>query len=100
MADASRDSNRVPALVANSNDNNRNPVDLWADATTHRLLTTSTVSNTFLATPYDYVSVAYPTTSSEVFTFKTGGSGGPTVSTVTIVYTDDTKDNLSTVTRT
>ena len=52
-----------------------------------------------LTTDYDYVSVAYPTTSSEVYTFKLGGSGGTTTDTITITYTDDTKDNLSTAAR-
>lgn len=48
---------------------------------------------------YNYVAVAYPTTTSEVYTFKTGGAGGTTVSTVTLEYTDSTKENLSTVTK-
>lgn len=50
--------------------------------------------------PHDYVSVAYPVNTTEVFTFKTGGSGGTTVATVTVVYTDSTKENLSSVTKT
>ncbi len=49
---------------------------------------------------YDYVVVTYPTTTSEVYTFKTGGAGGTTVAVVTIVYTDTTKDFISTVTKT
>jgi hypothetical protein len=49
---------------------------------------------------YDYVSVAYPLATSEVYTFKTGGAGGTTIATVTLVYTDATKANLSTVTKT
>lgn len=44
---------------------------------------------------YDYFSVAYPTTTQEVYTFKTGGSGGTTVCTITLNYTDATKANLS-----
>ena len=48
---------------------------------------------------YDYVSVAYPLTTTEVYTFKSGGSGGTTKATVTLVYTDATKANLSTVTK-
>jgi hypothetical protein len=48
---------------------------------------------------YDYISVAYPSDTTEVYTFKVGGSGGTTVAIVTIVYTDNTKVNLSTVTR-
>jgi len=46
---------------------------------------------------YDYVGVTYPTTSSEVWVFKDGGSGGTTVSTVTMTYTDSSKNDLSSV---
>lgn len=48
---------------------------------------------------FDYLVVTYPTTSSEVYTFKTGGSGGTTISVITIVYTDATKEFISTVTK-
>ena len=44
---------------------------------------------------YDYFSVAYPTTTQEVYTYKTGGSGGTTVATVTINYIDATKVDIS-----
>lgn len=46
---------------------------------------------------YDYISVAYPGVETEVYTYKDGGAGGTTVATVTVVYTDSTKQNLSTV---
>lgn len=49
---------------------------------------------------YDYVSVNYASATQEIYTFKTGGSGGTTVATVTINYTDSTKANLSNVTKT
>lgn len=49
---------------------------------------------------YDYVGVAYPTASQEVYTFKTGGSGGTTVATITLNYTDATKESLTDATRT
>lgn len=57
------------------------------------------ITSLFIPT-YDYFEVAYPETDEEVYTFKTGGSGGTTVATVTIVYTDDTKEFISTVTKT
>ena len=44
MSDASRDANRVSALVANSNDGARTPVDLYADPSTHRLLVNATIT--------------------------------------------------------
>jgi len=48
---------------------------------------------------YDYISAAYPDDHTEIYTFKTGGSGGTTVATVTVVYTNATKADLSSVTR-
>lgn len=48
---------------------------------------------------YDYISVDYPIDTTEIYTFNIGGSGGTLVATVTVVYTDSTKANISTVTR-
>lgn len=48
----------------------------------------------------DAVVVTYPTASSEVYTFKSGGTGGTTLMTVTVTYTDSLKKNISTVVRT
>jgi hypothetical protein len=48
---------------------------------------------------YNYVGVAYPEDDTEVYTYKTGGSGGDTVATVTVTYTDSTKENVSSVAR-
>lgn len=49
---------------------------------------------------YDYVAVTYPSGTQEVYVFKTGGSGGATVATVTINYVDSTKANLLNVAKT
>ena len=46
---------------------------------------------------YDAVNVTYPTASSEVYTFALNGS---TVATVTVTYTDSTKENLLSAVRT
>ena len=47
--------------------------------------------------PFDTITVAYPDTSTEVYTYK---SSGTTVATVTVVYSDAvTKQILSSVTR-
>jgi len=55
----------------------------------------------FAVQDYDYVGVAYPTTSQEVYTFKTGGSGGTTVATITLNYSDPvTKAILTSAART
>lgn len=48
---------------------------------------------------YDYIKATYPDTVTEVYTFKTGGSSGTTVATVTVVYTDTTKEFIDTVTK-
>lgn len=49
---------------------------------------------------YDYIAATYPDAVTEVYTFKTGGSGGATVGTLTVVYTDATKAVLSSVAKT
>ena len=49
---------------------------------------------------FDYVAVDYPTTVQEVYTYKTGGSGGTTVATVTVNYVDATKEFISNLTKT
>lgn len=49
---------------------------------------------------YDYVAVTYPTSTTEQYVFKTGGSGGTTLATVVLTYTDSTKANLSSVAKT
>jgi hypothetical protein len=46
---------------------------------------------------HDYIAVTYPTSTTEVYTYKTGGSGGTTVATTTVTYTDSSKDLISTV---
>lgn len=48
---------------------------------------------------YDYVSQAQATLT-DTWSFKTGGSGGTLVATVTITYTDSTKATISTVAKT
>lgn len=49
---------------------------------------------------FDYIGATYPTSASEAYTYKTGGAGGSTVATVTVVFTDSTKSVLTSVTRT
>lgn len=45
---------------------------------------------------YDYGSVAYPNSTTEVYTFRSGGPSGAVVATVTLVYTSGSKQFLST----
>jgi hypothetical protein len=58
------------------------------------------VPGALVSSDYDYISVAYTNTTTETYTYKTGGASGDTVATVVVVYTDDTKANISSVTRT
>jgi len=48
----------------------------------------------------DYIGVAYPDSETEVYTYKTGGSGGTTVATITVVYSDSSKTVLSSIAKT
>lgn len=54
-----------------------------------------------LALPiYDYVSRTLAPDTTETYIFKQGGSGGTTVATVVVVYTDNTLTDILTVTKT
>lgn len=73
---------------------------LRVNPTTKRLLVDATVGLGGLALPdYDYMALVI-SSETETYTFKTGGSGGTTVATVTIVYTDSSRSDISTVTKT
>lgn len=55
--------------------------------------------NTLVTVNYDFVGVTYPTDTTEIFTFKIGGSGGTVVSVVTVTYTDSTKCDILSVSK-
>lgn len=65
-------------------DNEGNPISFWG----------------LVNVAYDYIAASYPTDTQEVYTFKSGGSGGTTVKTVTVDYVDSSKAQLSAVTAT
>lgn len=46
---------------------------------------------------YDYLDVQQTDSDTETYVFKTGGSGGTTVQTIVINYTDATKENIDNV---
>jgi len=46
---------------------------------------------------YKSISVAYPNTTTEVYSFFEGGLAGTLNATITLVYTNSSKTNLSTV---
>ena len=47
---------------------------------------------------WDFCDIQQTDSITETYVFKTGGSGGTTVKTIVIVYTDSSKANLDTVT--
>ena len=91
-----RDPNRIPAQLGISNADHETPINPEVDADNLGWLVN--INNALITKNYDYVGVAYPQSDTEVYTFKTGGSGGTTVAIVTVVYTDSTKADLSSVT--
>ena len=91
------DDNRKPFLTALSALDGQTATPLKADPSTGALL--ALPMGSMITENYDYISVAYPINTTEVYTFYVGGSGGTLVATVTVVYTDSSKQNLSTVTR-
>jgi len=60
--------------------------------------TSSTISNGLESA--DYLGFAYPNTTTEVITYKSGGSGGTTLGTITLIYLTDVKKDLASVERT
>lgn len=48
---------------------------------------------------HDYVGATYPDGVTEVYIYKSGGAAGTVVATVTVVYSDATKENLTSVTK-
>lgn len=70
-------------------DNNR-VANYYVDTVTGSTATAQVqiITSGFSLPKYDYVGVTYPTTSQEVYVFKTGGAGGTTVGTVTLNYSD------------
>lgn len=80
--------------------NGRIPIDI--DMAIEDIATETTLAKLpGLSIPiHDYISASYDDgIFTETYTFKTGGSGGTTVSTITVVYTDATKVKLVSVTK-
>lgn len=64
-----------------------------------RRVTNVGMGNLLEGVVFDYIGAAYPDTTTETYTYKNGGSGGTTVATITVIYTDTTKEFISSVTR-
>lgn len=49
---------------------------------------------------WDYLSMTISPSDTETYIFKTGGASGTTVATIVVVYTDSTRADILTVTKT
>lgn len=67
---------------------------VWGGSTWSRM---SQPGGLVAGTDYDYIDIQQTSTTVDTFVFKLGGSGGTTVRTVVITYTDDTKADMDTV---
>lgn len=97
MTNAKHDDNWVPTLLGVSTVDGKTPIPAEINPTTGGLLVQEVGS--IVSESYDYLSLSQGSTT-DVWTYKTGGSGGTTVGTVTITYTDSSKAIISSVART
>lgn len=100
MENAKRDQNFVTTLMGVDMTTGTLPTRVYVDETTHRLLVSAVVTSGLVPTSCDYVGTTYPTATTETWVYKSGGVGGTTVATIDVVYTDATKENISSITRT
>jgi len=97
MADAKRDNNRVTTLLGVDLQDLTTPAKVVIDS--GRLMTTTIVTNQALqpGVDFDFVDVQQTSATVETFVHKLGGSGGTTVLTTVVTYTDATKADINTV---
>lgn len=92
---APRDENRVPSLLGTSATDGTSPVEVYVDDSTNALHTFDKVSNSLVPATYDYIALTYTGDNLTGVVFKTGGSGGTTVSTLTLAYTGAVLDSVT-----
>jgi hypothetical protein len=89
------------ALPSTIQDRDFRNFDDNGDGTTSRFVSITGGIGSFLeGVTFDYLSASYPNSTTEVYTYKSGGSGGITVAVLTVVYTTVAKDFVSSVART
>ena len=52
------------------------------------------VVNTLVPDKFDFIGASYPSSTVEVYTYKTGGASGTIVAVVTVTYSDPTKNAI------
>lgn len=80
--------------IKNATDDTRATV--MSDGSQNALAVLDNVSNSLVPQTYDYITLNQ-TSTEDIWTFKRGGSGGTTVSTITITYTSEAKTVISSV---
>lgn len=71
------------------------------DGTTSRYVSISSgLGNLLEGLEFDYIGATYPSSTTEVYTYRNGGSLGPVVATITVVYANPSKKNVVSVART
>ena len=97
MGRARYDQNNRFSLIATSSTDGSTPIELWADQTSHALLVGNVAS--LINVAYDYVgfSNADGNGNYQTIVYKSGGSGGTTVRTLTLTY--DASSNVTSITR-
>jgi len=78
------------------------PIEVGAGSATASTIRTADavaydrLAGSFIPTAFDYVGATYDTTS-DTWTYKTGGASGTTVRTILVTYTDSSKSYISSV---
>lgn len=57
------------------------------------------VGGALVTEAFDYIAASFPDSVTEQYVYKIGGSSGTTVATITVVYTDSSKSQLDSVTK-
>ncbi len=98
----SNDARTSPSIDRDEHDykNDAKKVSLWGyDAATDTSFRLGGLGK-LVTEKFDHITASYPDGVTEIYVFRTGGSGGATVATVTVVYTSSSKQLISTVART
>lgn len=94
---APRDANHVPTLLVDDIDNPGEAIPVTGEASGSAVVLHSIPINNLVRREYDAITATYPDSTTEVYKYRTGGSSGTVVSTVTVTYSDSTKEELSSV---
>ena len=100
MADRLSETQYKNIILGISSINAGVPTEVKVNPVTGAMLTQQTGVSSLVTVPYDTITVLYPSTIVEEYSFRTGGVSGTIVSVVTVTYTTTTKDFISSVVKT